>query len=90
VLLAASTYYPHQAFRVGDRAWGIQFHIETDTAMFTNWASGLEDAERLVKAVDERQEDVREVWQPFAARFADLALGKAVGGTRPSLPLIAR
>jgi GMP synthase-like glutamine amidotransferase len=90
VLLAASTYYPHQAFRVGDRAWGIQFHIETDTEMFARWADGLEDADELVAEVDERQDDVREVWQPFAARFADLALGRTVGGTRPSLPLIAR
>jgi GMP synthase-like glutamine amidotransferase len=90
VLLAASTHYPHQAFRAGDRAWGLQFHIETDTSMFASWAEGLDGAEELVAAVDERQEDVREVWQPFAARFADLALGRSVGGIRPSLPLVAR
>lgn len=90
VLLAASTHYPHQAFRVGDRAWGIQFHIETDTDMFAAWVEGFESAEELVAAVDERQEDVREVWQPFAARFADLALGRSVEGTRRSLPLIAQ
>lgn len=90
VLLAASTHYPHQAFRVGDRAWGIQFHIETDTEMFAGWAAQWEDAEELVAAVDERQEDMREVWQPFAGRFADLVLGKGVEGTRHSLPLVAR
>jgi GMP synthase-like glutamine amidotransferase len=90
VLLAASTHYPHQAFRVGDRAWGLQFHIETDTEMFASWAAGFEAADELVAEVEERQEDVREVWQPFAARFADLALGRGVGGTRPALPLIAR
>lgn len=90
VLLAASTHYPHQAFRAGDRAWGIQFHIETDTATFAEWASDFEDADELIAEVDERQEDVREVWRPFAHRFADLALGRAVEGTRPSLPLIAR
>ncbi len=38
VLLAASTRYPHQAFRLGDRAWGLQFHIECDTAMIADWA----------------------------------------------------
>ena len=90
VLLAASTHYPHQAFRVGDRAWGIQFHIETDTDMFASWTDGLEGAEELVAGVQERQEDVREVWQPFASRFADLALGRGVEGTRRSLPLVAR
>ena len=39
VLLAASTRYPHQAFRLGDRAWGLQFHIECDTAMVADWAA---------------------------------------------------
>ena len=38
VLLAASTDHPHQAFRLGDRAWGLQFHIECDTAMIAGWA----------------------------------------------------
>ena len=41
MLLAASTRYPHQAFRLGDRAWGLQFHIECDTAMIADWADGL-------------------------------------------------
>ncbi|MCG8518169.1 MAG: glutamine amidotransferase [Pseudomonadales bacterium] len=27
-LLASSDHEPHQAFRVGDRAWGVQFHPE--------------------------------------------------------------
>ena len=39
MLLAASTRYPHQAFRLGDRAWGLQFHIECDTAMIADWAA---------------------------------------------------
>ncbi len=39
VLLAASTDYPHQAFRVGQRAWGLQFHIECDVAMIADWVS---------------------------------------------------
>jgi GMP synthase-like glutamine amidotransferase len=31
-LLASSGRYPHQAFRVGERAWGLQFHLEVDAA----------------------------------------------------------
>ena len=27
-LLASNNYEPHQAYRVGDRAWGVQFHPE--------------------------------------------------------------
>ena len=30
VLLATSDQYAHQAFRVGDAAWGLQFHLEVD------------------------------------------------------------
>jgi len=34
VLLAHSDFEPHQAFRVGDNAWGVQFHPEfTDQIM---------------------------------------------------------
>lgn len=30
VLLASSTRYRNQAFRLGPRAWGLQFHVEVD------------------------------------------------------------
>jgi GMP synthase-like glutamine amidotransferase len=84
VLLAASTHYPHQAFRVGEVAWGTQFHIETDTEMFAGWMDRWEDTDDLIAAVEAVQDDVREVWQPFTQRFADLALGRI----RANLPLI--
>jgi GMP synthase-like glutamine amidotransferase len=82
-LLAASTRYPHQAFRIGDRAWGLQFHIECDVEMIAGWirsdAATLDelgyDPEAVLVAVAEVLPDVEEVWQPFAARFAALALG---------------
>jgi GMP synthase-like glutamine amidotransferase len=32
VLLARSTRYPNQAFRVGEAAWGLQFHLEVTAA----------------------------------------------------------
>jgi GMP synthase-like glutamine amidotransferase len=32
VLLASSTRYTNQAFRLGRRAWGLQFHVEVDLA----------------------------------------------------------
>ncbi len=83
VLLAASSRFPVQAFRIGDRAWGLQFHIESDADMFAAWASADADVlaalgydpDVLVAAVAEVLPDVEEVWQPFAARFAALALG---------------
>lgn len=35
--LASSADCPFQAFRYGPRAYGFQFHIETDTALITRW-----------------------------------------------------
>jgi GMP synthase-like glutamine amidotransferase len=38
VLLASSPAYPHQAFRVGRVAYGVQFHVELDEGMAAEWA----------------------------------------------------
>jgi len=104
VLLAASSRYPIQAFRLGDRAWGLQFHIECDVAMIEQWAAGDADTlaelgydpEAVVYAIAELLPDVEEVWQPFAARFASLALGTLPGADIPNpgnvrtLPLLGQ
>jgi GMP synthase-like glutamine amidotransferase len=39
VLLAASAVCPHQAFRVGDTAWGLQFHPEVTEAIIRDWCA---------------------------------------------------
>jgi GMP synthase-like glutamine amidotransferase len=48
VPLAASTMTPLQAFRIGARAWGIQFHLETEEglleAMLSSGEAELRDA----------------------------------------------
>jgi GMP synthase-like glutamine amidotransferase len=78
VQLASSPVCEHQAFRLGRLAWGIQFHIETTPEVIRSWAD--EDADVLrdydldtivarAVAVDD---DIAEVWQPFAAAFADV------------------
>jgi GMP synthase-like glutamine amidotransferase len=104
VLLAASSRYPHQAFRLGDRAWGLQFHIECDAEMIAAWTrtdvAALDelgyDADAVVAATAEVLADVEEVWQPFAARFAALALGTLPDadipnpGTIRTLPLLGQ
>jgi GMP synthase-like glutamine amidotransferase len=96
VLLAASTHYPVQAFRIGPVAWGLQFHIECDTEMFAEWAIdgvatlgelGIDGVE-LVAAVDAAMDDVADVWRPFAERFAALALGRLPAADLRSLPLL--
>jgi GMP synthase-like glutamine amidotransferase len=103
-LLATSAGDPHQAYAVGDRAWGVQFHLECDVAMIERWAADdgatLDelgyDAEAVVFATAEILPDVEEVWQPFAARFAALALGELPDadipnpGTGTTLPLLGQ
>lgn len=37
VLLASSAACPHQAFRVGDSAWGLQFHPEVTEEIIRGW-----------------------------------------------------
>lgn len=43
VLLASSALCRHQAFRIGHRAYGLQFHVEVDGPMACRWA--VEDAD---------------------------------------------
>jgi GMP synthase-like glutamine amidotransferase len=38
VLLASSPAYPNQAYRVGDVAYAVQFHVEVTDAMGVEWA----------------------------------------------------
>jgi GMP synthase-like glutamine amidotransferase len=104
VLLAASSRYPNQAFRLGDRAWGVQFHLECDAAMIQQWAAddaatldelGF-DPEAVLYAIADILPDVEEVWQPFAARFAALVLGELPDADIPdtgfgrTLPLLGQ
>jgi GMP synthase-like glutamine amidotransferase len=39
VALAGSPAYPNQAFRWGERAYGVQFHLEVSTEMAKEWAT---------------------------------------------------
>lgn len=40
-LLARSDLYAHQAFRAGERAWGLQFHVEVDRQLAASLAPHL-------------------------------------------------
>ncbi|MFD7438248.1 type 1 glutamine amidotransferase [Streptomyces sp. NPDC059861] len=46
LLLASSDRYPHQAFRLGPRAWGLQFHIEVDAAAVEGFGHLLPERSR--------------------------------------------
>ena len=75
VLLLSSTGYPHQAWRVGPAAWGVQFHIEAPAAVLREWArsEGREPVGRLGAVLDQAQEAMGEVWRDFVVRFVRFA-----------------
>ncbi len=84
-LLASNPAYPHQAFRVGRRVYGVQFHIETTPDIVDEWVEedveGVEstpwDGETIKQRSRVAHADVEEAWQPFAVRFADLVRSRA-------------
>jgi GMP synthase-like glutamine amidotransferase len=93
VLLAASTNYPIQAFRIGECAWGVQFHIECDVDMIAGWAGTnadltADEARAVIDGAAAVMDDLAEVWQPFAQRFAAVANGELATTPRHTLPLL--
>jgi GMP synthase (glutamine-hydrolysing) len=72
-----------QAYRVGERAWGIQFHAEVDSAAIEHWLDDGADGEDVrevgLDIEAERQRTWREIaaWNDFGralcGRFLDVA-----------------
>ncbi|WP_037913153.1 type 1 glutamine amidotransferase [Actinacidiphila yeochonensis] len=79
VWLAASDGCPYQAFRLGDRAWGVQFHPESSAERIAGWDTGRlspygVDRELLHRAALADDAGSAEVWRRVALRFAALAV----------------
>jgi GMP synthase-like glutamine amidotransferase len=81
VLLATGDHVTNQAFRYGDRAWGIQFHPEVTASNLELWFGMVED--RLEPEWGRRPDDLRDEVHRlipaqlkraavFFKRFADL------------------
>ncbi|MDI2032909.1 type 1 glutamine amidotransferase [Saccharopolyspora sp. TS4A08] len=75
-LLASSPKCDNQAFRLGECAYGLQFHVETSPEVVLEWARmspemaetarpGQLDPEHLA----EFHADLAETWRPVAERF---------------------
>ena len=83
VLLAGSELFPFQAFRVGARAWGLQFHAEASSEMVGHWSVSdpvdAIDAITLLKRVDDLQPALEAAWRPGIEAFASLAAARALG-----------
>jgi len=74
-----------QAYRIGERAWGIQFHAEVDAATIEHWLDDGKDdddvreAQLDIEAVRERSGREIAAWtqigRSLCARFLELAGG---------------
>ena len=85
VLLASSPQYPHQAFRVGTSAYGVQFHLEVSAEMAREWGQvpeyaaslestlGAEAGAQLLEDVARRAEEMGTVGRTIFARWLELA-----------------
>jgi GMP synthase (glutamine-hydrolysing) len=81
VPLASSARTPLQAFRFGERAWGVQFHLETDEEVLAAMMTGeAELREAGVDAVQLKAQAARELprlrllAQDVFARWAEIGL----------------
>jgi GMP synthase-like glutamine amidotransferase len=68
--LARSALYPHQAFRVGPLAYGLQFHVEVDRTLADGWREHLPAG---VEISEQARSAVEHVGETAIAAFLDLA-----------------
>ena len=71
-LLASSIEYPHQAFRFGSCAYGLQFHIEPVSDIWSSWHEHLPAA--LIAGSEQTRREIEGAGRGLFARFFNLAL----------------
>jgi GMP synthase-like glutamine amidotransferase len=75
VWLAETAACPYQAFRMGERAWGVQFHPEVLPERVRQWTpDGFDPAEVYAGALADEPVSTP-IWREVAMRFAKLAWG---------------
>jgi GMP synthase (glutamine-hydrolysing) len=90
VLLGTGSPYPHQVFRLGTTAWGVQYHPEVTARHFAGWmredadavaAVGLDPVE-VARSVDDADAELDELAAAHAAAFLGVVSGSSVGARR--------
>jgi GMP synthase-like glutamine amidotransferase len=79
VPLMTGPLYPNQAFRLGETAWGVQFHPEATPGIFESWTagSGLPDARELEARVRAAEDKLVATWRPMAESFTAVVRASA-------------
>jgi len=86
--LVSGTTYPNQAFRIGDVAWGVQFHLEVTAeavdgflrAFAADTASMPGGAEAVRAATPAALHDLATARDLVCSRFAGLVAARVTGG----------
>jgi GMP synthase (glutamine-hydrolysing) len=85
-LLASSSAYPNQAFRVGQTAYGVQFHVEVTDQMAREWAQvpayaeyadrvlGAGGIDRLMTDFDAARDRMLDVGRRMFERWVEIAV----------------
>ncbi|MGH3310270.1 MAG: type 1 glutamine amidotransferase [Streptomyces sp.] len=82
--LVRSERCPVQAFRVGESAWGVQFHPEATAQVIHGWdpqhlrEQGF-DHEELIRAAERDEPASTEVWSELTRRFAAVVTAGTAG-----------
>src|SRR5690606_8343688 len=84
-LLSASADGVPLAFRISERAWGVQFHPEVGAEIVAAWADKDVEQGSMTRAyADDRLAEISAAravlvatWQPWAERFADVVRAAA-------------
>jgi GMP synthase-like glutamine amidotransferase len=88
--LAGSPAYPNQAFRWGERAYGVQFHLEVSVAMASEWAEvpaygeyldrvhGPGSLPRLIADLEHRSPEMLDLGRLMFSRWLALAEAGAI------------
>ena len=74
-LLASSAAYRVQAFRVGEVAWGLQFHVEAGADMVRDWARSDSADAALADPVQFAEERLMTAGTAIINRFARVITG---------------
>jgi GMP synthase-like glutamine amidotransferase len=75
VLLASSAQYEVQAFRLGEVAWGLQFHVEATSEMVRDWARVDGVSADVADAVKFQEKALKMAGVGLAERFARIITG---------------
>ena len=85
-LLASSPAYPNQAFRVGQTAYGVQFHVEVTDHMAREWAQvpayaeyadrvlGAGGIDRLMTDFDAARDQMLDIGRRMFERWVEIAV----------------